>query len=269
MKKKMNINEVREVQIGILDYFDKFCEDNNLRYSLTGGTLLGAIRHKGFIPWDDDIDVMMPRPDYQKLIAKAVEFDDDKFVLKIPTDKRNHYYPYPYIKACDVSTILIEKLQNDTIKYNIYIDIFPIDGLPEKNIKKYYKKTTRLCLFYFALSCSYYKKNQGIIKKIVWKMFYLLSKFIKPYKVAKIIEKRVLKYDFDKSEQVGDVVSGYGLKEVNKCKKYDSYIEFEGKKYHAIDSYDEFLSNVYGDYMKLPPEKDRVRRHDYDAYRIK
>lgn len=267
MKEKMDVDEVRDIQISILDYFHEYCEKNQLRYSLCGGTLLGAVRHSGYIPWDDDIDVMMPRPDYERLLSEQKSFSNGRFIIKSPTDK-NTYYPYPYVKICDSTTILIENLQKDKIKYHIYIDVFPIDGLPQKNVEKYYKKITRYCLSYFFLSCSYYKINQPVYKKIMWKIIYLLSKIIRPSTVAKIIEKKVLKYNFDKSEYVGNVISGYGLREINKRQSYSDFILFEGKKYHMIREYDSYLKNLYGNYMELPPKEQQVRRHDFVAYRL-
>ena len=124
---KIEPNELKSIELEILKEIDKICQAQNFRYSLSGGTLLGAIRHGGFIPWDDDIDILMPRPDYDRFIQYCKENETAFNLLSIETDER---YGYLFAKAMAKNTIIVEESANpNNIEMGIYVDIFPIDGL--------------------------------------------------------------------------------------------------------------------------------------------
>ena len=126
--KEIEIEELKRIQIGILKHLDAFCKENNLTYFMCGGTLLGAVRHKGFIPWDDDIDIMMKREDYDKLIALYPKNDNSNF--KLFSYELDKSFPYPFAKMDDCRTIFEEEI-NDSYKIGVNIDIFPIDYITE------------------------------------------------------------------------------------------------------------------------------------------
>ena len=150
--KDISLEELRKIQISILDEFSIFCEENKLNYLLTGGTLIGAVRHKGFIPWDDDIDVAMPRADYERFLSS---FNVEGY--RIITPYNNEKYVYPFAKLVNSKTRIIEHTDTDS-DLGIYIDIFPIDYIPQKSIKSYYRKRK---IFEFVMSCKMAEKKKN------------------------------------------------------------------------------------------------------------
>ena len=131
--KTINTEELKKIQVEILDYVDKFCEERNIKYSLYAGTLIGAVRHKGFIPWDDDIDIMMLRSDYERFLKELHEEKDSRY--KILDFRYDHSYHYAFAKVIDSKTQLREEVIDPYDGLGIYIDIFPIDVLPDNKLK--------------------------------------------------------------------------------------------------------------------------------------
>lgn len=144
--KKLNLNEIKAVELNILKQFDQFCKNNNLRYYLAGGTLLGAIRHKGFIPWDDDIDVCMNRPDYERLLNEFPQNNDNSNLQICDIKYKN--FDAPFCKIVANNTRVRNKFLGNLANSKLWIDVFPVDGLPENidEVNQVYKK------------CSYYRK---------------------------------------------------------------------------------------------------------------
>ena len=261
------LKRIQQMELEILKAFASFCEKHSLHYELMGGTLLGAIRHNGFIPWDDDIDVSMPRPDYEKFLEfTKTGFTDNYKVLSL---KYTFDYIYPYVKIIDCRTIMFENgLKN---KYNIglYIDVFPIDGYPleKKNIIKHFKtiKNNRGKLWRGACN---------IKQKDIFRTFYVFFKsFIYQVKGAQYyslkIENESKRYLFGESEFVSPACS-YG--ERGKMLKRDYLdvikIKFCGEEFWCMKNFHEHLKNIYGDYLKLPPKEKRIANHNYRLFWI-
>ena len=272
MKSELSSKKVKKRLLNLLLEFDKICSDNKLRYSLCGGTLIGAVRHKGFIPWDDDIDVMMPRPDYEKL--KKIKLNNNREIC-FPETNSIYPYIYTYAKYYDLDTELIEFPNSKKIKSHIYIDIFPIDGIENDESKHYiqYKKVNRLAKMHRLIRISFYNQNNmnyNYIKRIVWKILWKISFVIPNNFFIKRIDKYVNSYEFDKCKYVGTLVAGFGPKErYEKCMFEITKIDFEGHYFSCISGYDKYLKILYGDYMKLPELSKRVACHDYIAYELK
>lgn len=269
---KLTTDELKSCEKNILETFADFCENNNLSYYLTFGTLLGAVRHKGFIPWDDDIDVAMPRPDYNRLRVLLSEnngYLTDTIQLKTPYSKG---FQYPISKVVDTSTFVQEPTMKRKYSTSVWIDVFPIDAIPSDNLmaEKFFKKIGIMRKFYFYTIERRFSGNNvlGHIKFILIKLLLTL-----PFELSKrhqIIDKAAQKYDFKNASQVGIVIDADAITSKMTISELEkTTVSFEGRKYTTFKNYDAFLRRVFhGDYMQLPPEDQRIYKHGFDAYRV-
>ncbi len=265
--KKLTSKEIKETELNLLISFDEFCKKNNLYYTLCGGTLLGAIRHKGFIPWDDDIDVLMPRPDYDKLMNEVgLDMNHLKDYMEFKSWKKGNV-TLPFMKLVDNRTS-IDSQYDDMEDNKIWIDIFATDGLPEDDnkLKKLYKMPRLLRRIILVKNA---KKGEGktFIKKLLKPLLIGVLKPIDSIKLCKKIDDISKTYDFDSSDYIGGIVWGYGPQERIHKKGYMQPVpvEFEKHYFNAPSNYHEYLTGLYKDYMKLPPEDQRIT-HDFVAY---
>lgn len=257
-----NIKKIQAIQLDILKYFDVLCRENNLIYFLNYGTLLGAVRHSGFIPWDDDIDVMMPRSEYYKLI-KVLESNKHEHYefISMHTDKK---YFAPLAKIYDNRTLLIQHYgQIESHEIGIYIDIFILDGLPnDEKIQKHILKRSDRLRFLWSLSIrkpNAKSKNLAvaIVKTIVSIPFLLIGcRYF-----LKILDKHSSKYSDLSSDYLAVICFGEGEREI--FSKNDIFppksIRFEDQEYLCPNNTQLYLEKMYGDYMKIPEEKDREK----------
>lgn len=255
----INIEECRKISLDILKSVADFCENNNITYFLACGTLLGAVRHKGYIPWDDDIDIMMPRPDYKKFLN---EYKDDHYKILYPSAGRLYY-----AKVYDDRTVKYEQ-DVDYRKYKptgVDIDIFPLDGFinNENKLKRIYKKE---CFLEMLLRLS----NQPIFnrKNPIKAINRIIPRIIGSKNIVKMIEKNAQTYDYDKNDYVVRMRwSPNGFTGILPKEIYEKeYMKFEGKDYCVPKGYDKWLTNFYGDYMILPPEDKRIT-HRSEIYK--
>ncbi len=261
MKKNLSLREIQLKELNILKEVVKILEKHNLKYSLCGGTLIGALRHKGFIPWDDDIDIFMPRPDYDKLIQLSSEIDDVNLKLCC-YENGTGFLPICKIKDETIKIIDDAAISEGREQDNIWIDIFPIDALPDnlKQRKKLYKKYSIYRKLFIISRNKINFSNKKIfsiefIKECIRVLVKPISKFI----TAKQLIKIATKLDWNNAKYVGDIVWGYGEKEMLNKSDFDDLIDidFEGNKFKVIKNYDYYLKRVYGNYMELPPENER------------
>lgn len=260
--KKINIEIQKDIELNMLKYVAQICDENKLRYFLGGGTLLGAIRHKGFIPWDDDVDIMMPREDYNKLAMILKENNNKKY--KYLDYKNCNTYYYPFAKLIDKRTKIIENENKEIEELGIYIDIFPIDEISDKeeeNIKLFKKYK----IYDFMLSSYRLKKfkNKRIIKYLI-KIY--MNLFNNDKKILQKIEKLGQKYT--NTNTVACISGRYFQKEIMNKDYIKTYIwqEFEGYKFKVPVGYHEYLEKHYGNYMKLPPKEKQISNHDTEVY---
>lgn len=271
--KKLNIDEIKAISFEVLCLVKKVCEENNISYSLTGGTLIGAVRHKGFIPWDDDIDIMIPRPDYDRFIeiVKNGDYGFDLFCAEI----QGKEYGYPFAKACARGTVVKEKnVQINGREIGVYVDIFPVDGMGDR----FAFAKIRCMLFQFIhglkITSNWTEYHRSKLRKWYYEPFryicYIISKMLGKNFINKTLDKFVRLKTFEKSEFAGRMVGDFGSKEIMPKKIFLEMkkAEFEGETFDIIADYDTFLTGLYGNYMQLPPVKKQVSHHEFEAYQV-
>ena len=252
--RELSKQECKEISLDILIDIADYCQKNNLTYYLSVGTLLGCIRHKGFIPWDDDIDIMMPRGDYRKLIDNY----DGKYKIIDP-----HSGILYYSKAYDPRTVKYEPGvdYHKHKPYGVDIDIFPLDGIvnDKEILEKMYKKDRFLELL-LRLS------NQPIFlrKNPLKAINRIIPRIIGSKNIVRMIEKNAMRYDYETSDYVMRMRwSPHGFAGALPKEVYDiAYGEFEGHKFIIPKGYDLWLRTFFGDdYMVLPPEDKRTTHY--------
>lgn len=255
--KKLTRQELRDTQIRVLDEIDRFCKANNIKYMLAYGTLIGAIRHKGFIPWDDDVDVMMSRPEYEKFVHLYKETEE--FGLK--TNDNDPLYQFNFGRLYDKHTYNLI-FEGKRQSYGVCIDIYPMDGAPDaedefqKQICDLRKLTKQRDIVYKIIALSY-SKGIPFISKIVQS---ILSSIIKKR------ENVIQRYNYESCKYCSCISSSGIFRHVKKNIEETDCLPFEGKEYMVPKGYDAFLREYYGDYMKLPPEEQRIPYHGGNYY---
>ena len=268
--KKIEIAELKSLQLEILQYVHDFCKTNQIRYSICGGTLLGAVRHKGYIPWDDDIDIMMPRPDYElfckKFNDKALQTDS---TYKIISSYNDSQFFQPFAKVVNTKTVITESYDRPIDNLGINIDVFPIDGLPndENKREKYWKFIAKQKNISTAVYEKDNPKEHGI-KKVLRRFLFVIFSFRKANFYANKLHRYGKKNQFEGSDFIANSIFGYHKKETMPGTLFDSFVEldFENKKFMAVKAWKTYLTNLFGDYMKLPPVEQQVTKHDFEAF---
>lgn len=251
MKEITSVKEMQKIELEILKFIVKICRENNLMYFLTDGTLIGAVRHKGFIPWDDDLDISMPRPDYNKFI-KIMKRKKGRYQIKCVENSKK--YNYAYAKVVDTKTGLVEEDKFQGEELGLWVDVFPIDGMgddrekAEKIIKSNKKHVIQILLLESAKEIN----RKGRILELIGRKN--INRFMK-YKLQK--------NNFYKSKYVS-IVAWISESMLTKREWWEKAVpcEFEGFEFNIPVGYDEILKLEYGNYMKLPPEEKRIPEHN-------
>lgn len=265
--KQLSLREVQLEELNLLVYFDQFCKNNGLKYSLVYGTLIGAARHKGFIPWDDDIDVAMPRPDYEKLLALHEDFN--KGEIELIANELNHSLDATYAAVVNLNILCENKYSTTKRSQYLWIDIFPVDGFTEdtKEMELIYKKSQKLQKIVTLASAKLLKGKT---------LLHALGKIIvvplcRLYGIQRCLNKMnqlAKTYPYETSKYVGVIAWGEGVKERLLKSEFEkmSTIEFERKRFSVMSCWKEYLKNMYTDYTKLPPVEQRIG-HNIVAYK--
>ena len=265
--KEIFIDDIRKIQLAMMDFIDALCREKGIRYSLCGGTLLGAVRHHGYIPWDDDIDIFMLRPDYKRFIEEVGKIGGTRYKIFSPFTDGKYYYPFA--KLCDSSTRILERNDRPLSEMGVYIDIFPVDGLPNEE-KKRERYWSRIKIWKRLNTMVYQKRVNGenSARRIFRRLMFFLLKPMKPNRLAKYLNALSTEYKVEESEFVAVSIFGYGKKEQFPVSVFSEFedISFEQKQYRAIKNYDLYLSNLYGDYMTLPPVEQRQKKHGFRVF---
>ncbi len=257
------LKELQEIEYDILIEFDRICKKHNLKYILTAGTLLGCVRHNGFIPWDDDVDVAMPREDYNKFIEiYEKELDTDKYYFQsLETDDK---YGLPLSKLRRKGTIFKEQTNPyPKEEQGVWIDIFPMDKISENKIISF---LTYCKVFYYKTIIAH-KQHFTFASKGIKKIIFSIIKFNSLFYSIDYAKKRYFsilnKENKKKTNNIINYGGAYLLKEITPRDIIDDIIThpFEGKQFNIPKDYDSYLTRLYGDYMKLPPEEKRASHH--------
>lgn len=258
MKKIEDIQELRQIQMGILDEVHRFCEQHGLRYFLSSGTLIGAVRHKGYIPWDDDIDIYMPRQDYEQFLQT---YHDASGCYKAIDPQREAHYYYTFAKVVDQRTKMVEK-ETEGYEIGVYMDIFPVDYVTD-DLQERERIFKQKKLLYKIRRCKISKSNP-----LYSKLAYFIYKHW-PLSVHQIEQRirRLIVLDTPTQTVCNMTEAGPSIKGCFPAEDIASSvdIEFEGRMYKTMVGYKDYLERTYGDYMTLPPVEQRVTHH-FEAY---
>lgn len=278
--KKITNYELKKIEIEILKNIADYCDNNGLRYYLCGGTLIGAIRHKGFVPWDDDIDIIMPRPDFMKFIEL---FNSSNKYYKVNCIFNNPKWYSTFAEVEDIRTIKTYNSFNLNEIHGVNIDIFITDGSPNNYfirrifwvVNNVLARILTLSHQNFTISKHYNDvdtRNANLKKYLRTAIKFIAIPFARCtriFNLAMIINKIAMHFDINKSEYIGvSTFPHYGYRECVKAKNFlpIEKREFEGDLFNTPKNYHEYLSNLYGDYMKLPPKEKQVSHHNFIAY---
>jgi len=256
------MNSIQAKLLEILQWYHTFCDDNNLRYIAVGGTFLGAVRHGGFIPWDDDIDVGMPRKDYEEFL-KLMRNEQGRFRLETPYSSDPDYC-YSVSKLFDSSTTAVE-----VSKYNcrrgLFVDIFPLDGIgnSQEEIDINFSQINKLNMLRASRMSEvnkarkWYKNLAIVVNKLI------PEAVINTKKLIIKLDELCKEHDFDSYSYGGMLLTQYGKRYIMERSLFDELetYKFENTCIYGVKDYEKYLSQLYGDWRKLPPENKRESGH--------
>lgn len=253
------LKEQQEVLLETMKAVHFFCCENDLRYTLLHGTLLGAARHKGFIPWDNDLDIGMPRPDYDRclnLLNSGSKIGDHYYHVHFTNDSKYHYQ---IIRICDDrTTVSPTYIRDQPLKMGIWVDIFPVDGVPQKTLPGIIRRTRLFINKKIQIADIYSIRGKKDFANRVGNLCCKI--FPNARKRNYLIDRLLRKTAFQESEYVGNVVDHNEVLTPEKREVYENMIlvDYEDTQFYAIAEYDKYLKDKFGDYMKLPPENQRL-----------
>ena len=267
-QKVTDVSEIQQMELGIMEYIHEVCQKIGVKYFLAYGSLIGAVRHKGFIPWDDDMDICMLREDYEKLQDYLIANPDERY--EVMSYKNNLNYVYPFMKVQDNHTYLLEEDVRIDSNMGIYVDIFPVDGYEDDADFK--NKMTKL-IKKRQLSCYTFKgitNTKSLLNSLIRYVSVVIFYFTNMNKYVEQIDELAKSRAVADYEQVDYLI----YKDMNKPVWKREWLEqvivgtFEGEEFMIPKHYHEILTSDYGDYMQLPPLEQRVSHHDFKLWKI-
>ena len=264
MTDMIDLRKLQSIEFEMLKLFKEICTKLDLPYFLDGGTTLGAVRHKGFIPWDDDVDVGLLRKDYNVFIEKAQALLPEHIFLQ--TYETDPEYPNNYAKLRNSRTTFIEtSSKNLNINHGVYIDIFPFDNYPDNKISA--------CIFEYRRRLMTHRINDGFFleekkpRTVKGKAIDIIIRALYPSVRSAVIKRDQLHKSVKYSSHVSSMYGPRGSTELASKEVFDTLIElpFEGELFSVPEKYDEYLIGLYGDYMELPPPEKRITCHPVEV----
>jgi len=261
---EIGLDEKKKIMLDIMDVIDAFCHKNGIKYFLLGGSLIGAVRHKGYIPWDDDVDIGLLREDYEKFIDLfSKESIND---LKLISIRNNDSFYLAQAKVYDARTILKENIPGAT-EIGAYVDVFPLDYCSDDYKEAcHFGNSVGLYRNLLDFKNMSFSRHRSFAKNCILLAGKVLSAFSSRRRLIRKVEQKSMKY-FNKrpTKYVGELtLMPYGNREIYETSWFDKIISvsFEDRKYDIPENYHDILTKCYGDYMKLPPIEKQVAHHD-------
>lgn len=260
--KEIKLEERKKLQLDILLKIDKLCREHGFRYYLSSGTLLGAVRHKGYIPWDDDIDITMPRPDYEAFYRYFTEHNSDSGMQLISYRDRTSIYPF--FKMVNPNTIVIEHYVDPRYRTGVWVDIFPLDGIKKGNNEAFRLNEKTQARYNIVTANPNYATSP--FRKLVKRILIPLYRNKNVFDIARAFDNQLAATPLCPENDVALVAWGYGEAERMPYSILETTeLEFEGSKFLAPRDWDQYLSSIFGQYMELPPI-DQRQPHFCTAY---
>lgn len=260
--KDISLEERKELQLDLLIKIDAICREKHWRYYLSSGTLLGAVRHKGYIPWDDDIDIMMPRDDYEAFYSFFTNNNRDCCMKLISYRDRTSIYPFA--KMIDPRTVVIEHYVDPAYRTGVWVDIFPMDGVAKGDKSPFaFNDKTKSKYDIVVVDTRYGTSRFGRIAKTILKSF---SHKVDVYELAQCLDESASSVPICPDNDIAMVLWGYGERERMPYSILEGIeLEFEGRMFYAPRQYDYYLRSLFGDYMTPPPANQQTA-HFCSAY---
>ena len=261
---EIQLKQLKNIELNILKIFEMICEKENIEYFMAGGTLLGAVRHKGFIPWDDDIDIVMKRAEYNSFLKVCDKYLPD--YMKLVNPETDPHYGLTFSKLMDTRSEFGEIFTKDIpVEKGVFIDIFPLDNAPDSRMKRSIHKIKR---YYWKkmllLKCKYNFGKKGV-KGLIYKLLELYANLFTKKYIIKKYETNAQKYNLKSTKQVVNLsgVYEYDRECLNREWLEETIkISFEGMRLKAPKGYEGVLASLFGDYMKLPPKEEQINKHE-------
>ncbi len=263
MKKDLSLSEIKTIELEILKHFKSFCNENNISFYLSNGTLLGAVKYGGFIPWDDDIDVFVPREDYDRLIETYK--NSEKF--KLFSSQRDDKFRFTFAKLCDATTIKAENNIDNGVELGVDMDIFPLDTCSQQIFKKSILLKIKVLQNCCILAKFISSKGKPVHKRMVIDICRLFGYSFFAERLVKLIKRET---------SSGSAYAGclmwpiYGKAEIIPADVFKDTVDvtFEGETFPAPAGYDLYLRSLYGNYHLDPPKEAQKTHHSFKAFQI-
>ena len=263
-KTRLTLDDMKRIELEIMTEIDRVCRENDISYVLMYGTLLGAHRHGGFIPWDDDIDICMYRDDYERFLEVFPQAtNSDRYDV---VNYRNGKGIYPFTKVVDTTTVVYENFVRKDIATGVWVDVFPVDEINPEN-RSLYRRRDRANLWYSFIVADPNVGSSAIVK-LAKKIICPLVRNLDPKKYAKIID--------DIAQETEPGSTGYVTEFVGEGKlaytfPRDFYepveLKFEDKTFFGPKGYEKMLETIYGDW-RTPPAEDHRDIHTFEAFQL-
>jgi lipopolysaccharide cholinephosphotransferase len=264
--KQIGTIELKVVQMDVLSAIHRFCTAHNIKYSLGCGTMLGCARHKGYIPWDDNIDIYMLRKDYEKLVEEFPDTFEGRY--KFVTMERDPKWNRAYGKAYDCTTVFKERTA-EVYELGVNIDVFPIDFVPDNDVEwQKYDKVRRMLQHIYEMKVTTFRSGRSVPKNAFMALCKLLLLPFSSRYLAMRIQKMAMRFNTSPTSRVFECCQGIFQKRPFSKLLFDSLtlLPFEDREYMAFSNYDAYLTNGYGNWRQMPPKDKRVSHHAFKAW---